>query len=225
MSAIADNLALLNGRIVAAAERSGRRWEEITLVAVTKRQPASAVLEALVAGISEVGENYVQEAADKQSLVWPAQTIAAQWHLIGHLQTNKTKQAVALFDLIQSVDSVRLARTIGSHTEAIGKVQNILLQVQLGDEETKTGLPLDQAPVAIAEISALPSIALCGLMGIAPFEGDPRPYFKKLRQLFETIPTENRHILSMGMSGDFETAIEEGATMIRVGTAIFGPRA
>ena len=219
MNAVANNLARLNDRIAAAAVRSGRLVEEITLVAVTKKQPSSAILEALAYGLTEIGENYVQEAAEKH-----CEIDGGRWHLLGHLQTNKAKQAVAIFDLIQSVDSVRLARSMSSHALAVSKVQDILLQVQLGDEETKTGLPPEQAQEAAAEIAALPGLSLRGLMGIAPFDGDPRPYFQGLRRIFETMPPNNRQILSMGMSGDFETAIEEGATMIRVGTAIFGPR-
>ena len=219
MSALADNLARLNDRIAAAATRSGRRPEEITLIAVTKKQPASAVTEALACGVTEIGENYVQEAAEKRHSV-----PSGHWHLLGHLQSNKAKQGVALFDLIQSVDSLRLARTLGREAQALGKTQDILMQVHLGDEATKTGLPPAQVNDTVAEMTALPGIALRGLMGIAPYNGDPRPHFQELRRLFDTMPVVSRPILSMGMSGDFETAIEEGATMIRVGTALFGPR-
>ena len=219
MSAFADNFERINERIAAAAERSDRQPEEITLVAVSKRQRVSAMLEAQAVGAVIFGENYVQEAAEKRQAV-----TGGQWHLLGHLQGNKAKQAVALFDLIQSVDSLKLARTIGSHAQALGKTQDILLQVHLGDEETKTGLPPTQALETAAEIASLPGIALRGLMGIAPYEGDPRPHFQELRRLFDAMPVGSREVLSMGMSGDFETAIEEGATMIRVGTALFGPR-
>jgi pyridoxal phosphate enzyme (YggS family) len=219
MSVIGNNFVRLNDQIAAAAKRSGRSPEEITLVAVSKRQPVSALLEAQAIGAVIFGENYVQEAAEKQQTV-----PGGQWHLLGHLQSNKAKQAVVLFDLIQSVDSLKLARTIGSHAQALGKTQDILLQVHLGDEETKTGLPPTQALETATEIAALPGIALRGLMGIAPYEGDPRPHFQELRRLFEEMPLGSRQILSMGMSGDFETAIEEGTTMIRVGTALFGPR-
>jgi pyridoxal phosphate enzyme (YggS family) len=219
MSVIGDNFARLNDQIAAVAMRSGRQPEEITLVAVSKRQPVSALLEAQAVGAAIFGENYVQEAAEKQQTV-----PGGQWHLLGHLQSNKAKHAVALFDLIQSVDSLKLARIIGGHAQALGKTQNILLQVHLGDEETKTGLPSIQALETAAEISSLPGIELRGLMGIAPYEGDPRPHFQELRRLFEELSLGNRQVLSMGMSGDFETAIEEGATMIRVGTALFGLR-
>ncbi len=219
MSAIADNLARLNEQIAVAAARAGRRPDEITLVAVTKKQPASAVAEALAAGATDIGENYVQEAAEKR-----AEVGGGRWHLLGHLQGNKAKLAVSLFDLIQSVDSIKLARTLGGHAQGVGKTQDVLLQVHLGDEATKTGLPPEGARDAAQEIAAVPGISLCGLMGIAPGGVDPRPHFRDLRRLFEALPAENRRTLSMGMSGDFEAALEEGATMIRVGTAIFGAR-
>ena len=219
MSEVADNLDRLNGRIAQAAARAGRSPGEITLVAVTKKQTAATVAEALAAGAGEVGENYVQEAEEKRAAV-----PGGRWHLLGHLQGNKAKLAVSLFDLIQSVDSVKLARTLGRHAQAANAAQEILLQVHLGDEATKTGLPPEMARDAAAEIAAIDGIALRGLMGIAPFGVDPRPHFRDLRRLFEALPPENRLALSMGMSGDFEAAIEEGTTMVRVGTAIFGAR-
>jgi len=219
VSAITDNLERVNERIAAAAERAGRRPDEITLVAVTKKQSAATVAEALAAGAGDVGENYVQEAAEKRATV-----VGGRWHLMGHLQSNKAKLAVSLFDLIQSVDSVKLAQALGRHAQATGTAQAVLLQVHLGDEETKTGLPPDQARDAAAEIAAVQGIELRGLMGIAPNGVDPRPFFRDLRRLFEALPEANRRTLSMGMSGDFEAAIEEGTTMVRVGTAIFGAR-
>ena len=224
MSDIADNISRLRERIAAAAERSGRNASDITLVAVTKKQSAAAVIEALTAGVADIGENYVQETTDKQGLLWPSQIQSAQWHLLGHLQSNKAKQAIALFDLIQSVDSVKLAQALGRQAQAVGKPQDILLQVHLGEEETKTGLPPAEALEAAGEMAAMPGLDLKGLMGIAPYGQDARPYFQQLRALFDQLPLANRQMLSMGMTGDFETAIEEGATMIRVGTAIFGPR-
>lgn len=219
MSVIADNLDRLNAQIADAAARAGRRPDEITLVAVTKKQPASAVAEALAAGAGDLGENYVQEASEKR-----AEIESGRWHLLGHLQGNKAKVAVSLFDLIQSVDGVKLAQTLGRHAQAADTTQDILLQVHLGDEATKTGLPPELLRDAAAEIAAIDGIALRGLMGIAPFGVDPRSHFRDLRRLFETLPPENRLVLSMGMSGDFEAAIGEGATMVRVGTAIFGAR-
>jgi pyridoxal phosphate enzyme (YggS family) len=217
MSEIADNIARVREKIAGAAVRSGRTPEEITLVAVTKKKPASAVLEALAAGVTAVGENYVQEAEEKRKEI-----ASGSWHLLGHLQSNKARLAVSLFDLIESVDSVRLAAAL--NRQAIEKPQAVLVQVHLGEEETKTGFPLELALEAAAEIAALPNIALLGLMGIAPNNTDPRPYFQALKRLYDALPEANRKILSMGMSGDFETAIEEGATLVRVGTAIFGAR-
>lgn len=217
MSEISDNISRVRERMAEAAHRAGRRPDEVTLVAVTKKKPASAVQEALAAGISAVGENYVQEAAEKRE-----QVEGGCWHLLGHLQSNKAKLAVSLFDLIQSVDSVKLAQALGKQSSL--KRQEILLQVHLGDEETKTGFAPEQVLDAAAEIATIPNIALRGLMGIAPNGTDPRPYFQELRRLFDRLPPPNRQILSIGMSGDYEAAIEEGATLVRVGTAIFGAR-
>jgi pyridoxal phosphate enzyme (YggS family) len=217
MSEIADNVARVRERITEAANRAGRNPDEITLAAVTKKKPASAVLEALAAGVIDVGENYVQEAEEKHN-----QVVGGSWHLLGHLQSNKAKLAVSLFDLIQSVDSVKLAAAISR--QPASEPQAILLQVHLGDEETKTGFAPNLASDAASEIAALPNLSLRGLMGIAPNGTDPRPYFQELKRLFNALPEANRQILSMGMSGDFETAIEEGATLVRVGTAIFGAR-
>ena len=224
MSSIAGNVESVRARMNQATERAGRLPSEVTLVAVTKRQPAAAVLEVLAAGVSDLGENYVQEAAEKRGLIWPSQITAARWHLMGHLQSNKAKTAVSLFDLIQSVDSVKLARELGKQAVAAGKTPDVLLQVHLGDEATKSGVAPDQALDAAAEMAVIPGLRLTGLMGIAPNGQEARPYFQELHRLFERLPAPNRQTLSMGMTNDFETAIEEGATMIRVGTAIFGPR-
>ena len=217
MSAVADNLKRVQERIAAAAEQSGRRADEITLVAVTKKQPVSAVAEALAAGVADIGENYVQEGAAKQAAL-----AQGCWHLLGHLQSNKAKAAVGAFDLIQSVDSVKLAQVVAAQAQAHGKRQNILLQVYLGDEATKSGIPPAQVNDIWAEAALQPTLNVLGLMGIAPNGVDPRPFFRELRGIFEGLPGKRPGILSMGMSGDFETAIEEGATMVRVGTAIFG---
>ncbi len=217
MTEIADNIARVREKIAKASARAGRSPDEVTLVAVTKKKPPSAVLDALAAGVTDVGENYVQEAEEKRG-----QVLGGSWHLLGHLQSNKAKLAVSLFDLIQSVDSMRLAAALSR--QGAKNPQAILLQVHLGDEETKTGLPPEKTLDAAAEIAALPNLSLQGLMGIAPNGTDPRPYFQELKRLFDQLPAANRQILSMGMSGDFGTAIEEGATLVRVGTAIFGAR-
>ncbi len=219
MSELADSAAQVREKIAAAARRAGRSPEDITLVAVSKRQPAEAVTEALAAGLTQFGENYVQEAAEKR-----ARVAGGHWHLIGHLQSNKAKLAVTLFDLIQSVDSVKLAREIGRQALAVGKTQLVLLQVHLGEEDTKTGVSPDAALDTAAAIGNIKGIELQGLMGVPPLGEDPRPYFVQARTLFEKMPSANRQTLSLGMSGDYETAIEEGATLVRVGTAIFGAR-
>ncbi len=225
MSTIAENVERVRTNVNVAVERAGREPSEVTLVAVTKKKPAAAVLEALAAGVTEVGENYVQETAEKRGLLWPSQIATARWHLLGHLQSNKAKIAVTLFDLIQSVDSVKLARELGKQALALGKTQDVLLQVHLGAEATKSGVVPGEALDSAAEMAAISGLRLLGLMGIAPNGEEPRPYFQELHRLFESLPAPNRRTLSMGMTNDFETAIEEGATMIRVGTAIFGPRA
>lgn len=217
MSEIGDNINRVHDAIAEAAERAGRTPNEITLVAVTKKKPVSAVLEALAAGVYNVGENYVQEAAEKREEV-----TEGRWHLLGHLQSNKAKLAVSLFDLIESVDSIKLAQALGK--QAAEQRQDILVQVHLGDEETKSGFAPNLALDAAAEIAVIPNVRLIGFMGIAPNSTDPRPYFQQMKRLFDRLPAENRQVLSMGMSGDFETAIEEGATSVRVGTAIFGAR-
>ena len=219
MTTIADNFRSVNERIAGAASRAGREFSDITLVAVTKKQSVDAILEVLSAGATDIGENYVQEAADKRESV-----LSARWHLLGHLQSNKAKVAVTLFDLVQSVDSLKLARALGAQAQASGKDQKILLQVHLGDEETKFGLLPETVADSAAEIAELPGVTLQGLMGIAPNGVEARPYFQQLRAIFEALPAKNAQILSMGMTGDFESAIEEGATLIRIGTAIFGPR-
>ena len=183
MSTIAESVERVRVRIREVTERTGRQPSEVTLVAVTKKQSAAALLEALAAGVSEVGENYVQEAQEKRG-----QSDSARWHLLGHLQSNKAKLAVTLFDLIQSVDSVKLARELGKQALAVGKTQDVLLQVHLGREATKSGVPPDQALDAAAEMTGIPGVRLLGLMGIAPNDEEPRPYFQELLRLFEKLP-------------------------------------
>jgi pyridoxal phosphate enzyme (YggS family) len=205
---IRANIAVLETRIAAACARSGRARSEVTLVAVTKTFPASDVDIAIDAGMTDIGENKVQEARDKK----PSVTRPARWHLIGHLQSNKAKDAVRLFDVIQTVDSIELAEKI---TRA--GAPELLLQVNIGREPQKSGVDPSEVP-AFAK-----RIALRGLMAIPPV-GEPeemRSYFRELRDLRDECGLEQ---LSMGMTDDFEVAIEEGATIIRVGRAIFGSR-
>jgi pyridoxal phosphate enzyme (YggS family) len=216
---IRENVAEVEARIARACERAGRSRDEVTLVADTKTFPASFVDEAIEAGITEVGENRVQEAREKKPLVRGN----ARWHLIGHLQTNKSKDAVKLFDVIQAVDSLDLAEKLARAAEAQGKRLEIMLQVNIGDEPQKSGIGRSDVDVIAKQAAALDSLRVIGLMAIPPI-GTPeesRPYFRELRSMRDALGL--RH-LSMGMSEDFETAIEEGSTIVRVGRAIFGSR-
>lgn len=214
---IRGNLAGIEARIQAACARAGRRRSEITLVAVTKTFPASDVALAIAAGVGDVGENKVQEARDKH----PDVTGGARWHLIGHLQSNKAKDAVRLFDVIQSVDSLDLAVRLARIASAMGKRQDIFLQVNIGNESQKSGAFPDDVLSIVPRIAELDSLRLNGLMAIPPEGEDPRFYFRELRALRDESRLPE---LSMGMTDDFEIAIEEGATVIRVGRAIFGSR-
>jgi len=216
---IRDNIASVEERIARACARVGRARGQVMLVAVSKTFPADFIDEAVAAGIAEVGENRVQEAREKKPLVRGI----ARWHLIGHLQTNKAKDAVKLFDVIQAVDSLdlaeKLARAAGSH----GKRQDVMLQVNIGDEAQKSGIARGDVESVARSASALDSLRVIGLMAIPPI-GTPdasRPYFRELRSMRDTLGLEH---LSMGMSEDFEAAIEEGSTIVRVGRAIFGSR-
>lgn len=214
---IRANLAAVNARIEAACKKAGRKRDEVTLVAVSKTFPAEAVTNAIAAGATHIGENKVQEARDKKPLVQRS----ARWHLIGHLQSNKAKDAVHLFDVIETVDSVELAGKLAKAALAIGKRQEILLQVNIGREEQKSGADPDGVPALAREVSAIDGLSLRGLMAIPPFDQDSRPHFRALRELQQRIGVAE---LSMGMSEDFEVAIEEGSTIVRVGRAIFGAR-
>ena len=209
----------LEARIAAACSRAGRSRADVKLVAVTKTFPASDVDHAIAAGMTDVGENKVQEARDKK----PSVTGSARWHLIGHLQSNKAKDAVRLFDVIQTIDSIELAERVARFAEGEGKRQELLLQVNVGDEAQKSGAEIADVPSLVHRIQELPSLHLAGLMAIPPL-GEPeamRPYFRTLRALRDDLGLQE---LSMGMTDDFEVAIEEGATVIRVGRAIFGAR-
>jgi hypothetical protein len=213
---ITTNIAELEQRIANACARAGRRREEVKLVAVSKTFPASDVDHAVAAGMTDIGENKVQEARDKK----PSVSASARWHLIGHLQSNKAKDAVRLFDVIQTVDSIELAEKLARAADAIGKRQEVLLQVNIGREPQKSGAEPEEVAQLVQRVAALPSLHLSGLMTIPPV-GDPRGFFREMRAMRDDLGLTE---LSMGMTDDFETAIEEGATIIRVGRAIFGSR-
>lgn len=217
--AIAANLHEVEQRIAAACQRAGRARSEVTLVAVSKTFPAEAVTAAFAAGVTDVGENRVQETRDKQPLV----SGRGRWHLIGHLQSNKAKDAVRLFDMIQTVDSFALAEKIGRAAEGEGKVQDVLVQVNIGREAQKSGAEIEQLPALVNAVKGLASVRLRGLMAIPPVGSADavRTYFRELRTLRDSVGLEH---LSMGMSEDFEVAIEEGSTLVRIGRAIFGSR-
>jgi hypothetical protein len=223
---IAANIATVQERIASACEKSGRSPEDVTLVAVTKGQPPEAVREAAEAGLTLFGENKVQEGRAKIPLC-PGRL---RWHLIGHLQTNKCRDAVHFFEMIQSVDSLGVAREIQKRAEQAAKRVPILLEVNVAGESSKFGYRPDVLLAELAEINSLTRLEIQGLMSIPPWTPDPekvRPLFRRIRELksqCEEILGAPMSTLSMGMSGDFEVAIEEGATMIRVGTALFGAR-
>jgi PLP dependent protein len=225
---IAGNLKRITDRISAAAKRSGRDPSSIKLVVVTKTVDAERIQAAVSAGATILGENRVQEAKEKIEKLGRI----ARWHLIGRLQTNKAKYAVKLFDLIHSVESLELAKELDKQAAKIGKKQDVLIEVNIAGEANKAGVAKQGALALIQEAAKLKNISIKGFMTIPPFLDDHeavRPYFRMLRELAASIAKENiagmsLQELSMGMSGDFETAIEEGATLVRVGTAIFGER-
>ena len=226
-TSIATNIELVRARIAKAAERAGRRSDEITLVAVSKTFPAEAIREAYAAGLRHFGENRVQEWESKRAALADLQSTV---HFIGHLQSNKARRAVNLFDRVDSVDGAGLAQKLHTAASEKGERLPVLVEVHLGGEATKSGaneadlLPLTQA------VMALPHLELLGLMTIPPYFDDPeqaRPFFRKLRELRDGLSQKLGSplpALSMGMSHDFEVAIEEGATEIRIGSAIFGHR-
>lgn len=215
----ADRLAEVENRLVRACQRAGRRRDEVLLLPVTKVFPASAIVEAYAHGLREFGENYVQEFAGKQPAV--SHLGGARFHLIGHLQSNKARKAAELFDVVQTVDSPKLARRL---SEAASHPLDVFLEVKLSPEEAKHGCDPQDIPALIDAIAALPNLKLRGLMTMPPWSDDPetaRPYFRRLRALAQEHGLPE---LSMGMSNDLEVAIEEGSTMVRVGAALFGRR-
>lgn len=223
---VGERVACLLGRIAEAERRAGRPPGAVTLVAISKLQPLERVLAARAAGLSVFGENYVQEAEGKIPFV-----PGAEWHLVGKLQGNKVRKAVSLFSWIQTADSAKRLADISRCAVLAGKVVPVLLEVNLGAEESKAGIPPDGLRAAVETSAALPGVRVAGLMAIPPYSEDPsasRPHFARLRRLLEALsrdfPGMGLRELSMGMSNDFEAAIEEGATMVRIGTALFGSR-
>jgi pyridoxal phosphate enzyme (YggS family) len=217
---IAANLERVRERVARAAERAGRRSDDVLLIGVSKVVEVERIRAALAAGIGALGENRVQEAKAKVAEL----SRPVPWHLIGHLQTNKVKDALPLFDLIQSLDRLELAHELERRAAAQGRVVEALLQVNVASEASKGGFAPDAVGAALDTIGALSHVRIRGLMVIPPEAERPedaRPWFRRLRELADKHGLRER---SMGMSGDFEVAIEEGATMVRVGTAIFGPR-
>ncbi len=222
---VRDRVAWVLDRIAEAERRSGRTPGSVKLVAVSKTQPLSRIREAHAAGLSVFGENYIQEAAEKV----PALP-GAEWHLIGKLQGNKVRKAVSLFAWIQTADSARRLAEISRCAVEAGRVVPALIEVNLGGEESKAGVSPEELGQVVGASGPLPGVRVEGLMAIPPYSEDPeatRPYFERLRELRDRLARETGAALremSMGMSNDFEAAIEEGATMVRVGTAIFGSR-
>jgi pyridoxal phosphate enzyme (YggS family) len=225
---IAVNLARIQERINRAALRCGRQPEDVRLVAVSKTVPLERIREAVSAGATILGENYIQEAREKIALIGTE----AEWHFIGHLQSNKAKFAVELFSMIHSVDRVSLAEELNKEAAKKNKILPVLIQVNISGEETKSGIDAAGTRQLVQQVAQLPHLSVQGLMTMPPWFEDSeeaRPYFRALRKLRdelagEKIPNVSLTELSMGMSGDFEVAIEEGATLVRIGTAIFGER-
>src|SRR5438552_11287423 len=220
MHDIRAGLMRVRERIAAAAERAGRRADDVLLIAVSKTVEIERIREAIDTGVAALGENRVQEAKTKVAALGHP----VPWHLIGHLQTNKVKDALALFDVIQSVDRLELAREIDRRAHAAGRTVEALVEVNLAGEASKSGVAADAVGDLLDAVAKLPSVHVRGLMTIPPVAepGETRGWFRALKKLAERYSLPE---LSMGMSADYEMAIEEGATLIRVGTAIFGPRA
>ena len=228
MSMLLDNLKDVEERIQAACDRSGRKREDVLLVAVSKTKPVEMIEEVMTAGIVDFGENKPQELRDKYEVL----TQNLRFHMIGHLQTNKIKYVIDRVVLIHSIDSIHLAEAVNAEAKKHNRIMPVLVEVNVAQEESKSGFLMEKAENAIREIAKLSNIRVEGLMTIAPFvenAEENRQYFVKLRKLSVDIAAKNidnvtMHHLSMGMTGDYEVAIEEGATMVRVGTGIFGER-
>ncbi len=228
MSEVKENILRIRERIAAAAARAGRDPSGVRLMGVTKTVGDDRIWQAIEAGIDIIGENYVQEAKRKIELMGKN----VEWHFIGHLQTNKAKVAVRLFDMIHSVNRMSLAEELNRRAAAAGVVCRILIEVNLGGEESKSGAPPEEAPGLIRAVAQMANLSIQGLMTMAPWYDNPekaRPCFTGLRELRDRIAAENipnltLRELSMGMTDDFEVAVEEGSTIVRIGRAIFGER-
>ena len=226
---IKENIEAIEARIAKTAKDCGRTPEDVTLIGVSKRKPVALIEAAIASGHRDFGENYIQEAMEKIDAIGRDK---ACWHFIGHLQSNKAKFAVKYFDLIHTVDKVKLAKEISKQAAKIDKTQNILIQINIAEEETKSGAQATEVKDLVRQVSNLPNIKIKGLMCMPPFFDDPelaRPYFCQVKQLQREIAALDftgvgMEHLSMGMSNDFTVAVEEGATLVRVGTAIFGGR-
>ncbi|MDA3971319.1 MAG: YggS family pyridoxal phosphate-dependent enzyme [Desulfobulbaceae bacterium] len=226
---ISDNIAHINARIKVAAQTSGRNAHDVRLIAVSKRKPLAALQEALNGGQKDFGENYLQEAVAKIAAI----SGPAIFHFIGPLQSNKAKLAVSHFDYIHTVDRLKIAKSLAKHATDMGKTQKVLIQVNVGREGQKSGVLPEDTEELLNRMQEYPALEICGFMTMPPFAQEPeanRRYFSELRELGQgfqqqgLLAAQSPLELSMGMSGDYEVAIEEGATMIRVGTAIFGVR-
>ena len=228
MSSIKDNIAEINRRIEAAAVKSGRTREDVTFIVVSKTIDVPRIKEAVEAGEINLGENKVQEIMDKYEYMGDG----VKWHLIGHLQTNKVKYIIDKVELIHSVDSVKLAEEITKRAVQKGIDARILLEINIAGEESKFGLKPEDTEHVVREIAKLSNISIKGLMTVAPFvenSEENRIYFRRMKELLvdinsKNIDNVNMDTLSMGMTGDYEVAVEEGATMVRIGTGVFGPR-
>ena len=226
---LGENLARVQERIAAAARRAGRRGEDVTLIGVSKTHPAEMIRAAFEAGIRHFGENRVQEWEGKRGGV---EDLGATWHLIGHLQSNKAVRAAGMFDCVDSVDDLALAQKLDKARHDLGAAarMRVLIEVRVAEEETKSGVSEAELAPLVEKVTMLPRLELAGLMCIPPFVEDAekaRPYFRRLRELREELAKQvgrELRVLSMGMSHDFEVAIEEGATEVRIGTALFGTR-
>lgn len=226
---VTKNLKAVESNIEHACKRAGRKREEVTLIAVSKTKPVTMMEEAMASGVVTFGENKVQELTEKQTVLTNKNI---KWHLIGHLQRNKVKQIVGKVSLIHSVDSIRLAKQIQTEFAKKDCVADVLIEVNVAKEESKYGFMPEETEEAIREIATFPNVNIRGLMTIAPFVTNPeenRVHFRNLRKLLVDINRKNidnisMNELSMGMTGDYEVAIEEGATFVRVGTGIFGNR-